>query len=214
MQYLKAFSVIVAITKNRGIGIQGQMGWRLKQEMQQFKITTSTTTHPTKQNAVIMGRKTWESLQGRALPSRINIIITRQPTFVQLKENCHAFGSLDTALEFLSKKKVDKIFVIGGGEIYAQALKHKMCTELLVTQLLEDRKSDTFFPAIPPVFECVFVSAVQTELDMIEKQAISYQYQRWLRVESNHVKMVNIVETIIRWCESCWTCLFGNMYAL
>ncbi len=77
----KAFALVVAATKSWGIGRQGVLPWRLPADMAFFRKLTSCTTDPNKRNAVIMGRKTWESipLKFKPLPQRTNIVLTSQP---------------------------------------------------------------------------------------------------------------------------------------
>jgi dihydrofolate reductase len=77
---LRRFSVVVGICKqNRGIGIDGKMPWRLRADMAYFKQVTRSTHDPLKRNAVIMGRKTWESIPSkfRPLDDRLNVVISR-----------------------------------------------------------------------------------------------------------------------------------------
>ena len=103
----------------RGIGCAGQLPWKLSGDMKYFKDLTSEVTASGCKNAVIMGRKTWESIPSkrRPLPDRINVVITRDSGY-QLPEGVLAAFSLDEALELLQQFKVERCFVIGGGEIY------------------------------------------------------------------------------------------------
>lgn len=78
---MKTFSLVVASTQKGGIGLNGNLPWKkIPGDMAFFRKVTSTTTDPTLQNAVIMGRKTWESIPSkfRPLPGRLNVILTRQ----------------------------------------------------------------------------------------------------------------------------------------
>ncbi|HEY6626612.1 MAG TPA: dihydrofolate reductase, partial [Ignavibacteriaceae bacterium] len=106
--------IIAAIARNGVIGkSNGEMPWHVKEEFQHFKKTTLGS-------AVIMGRKTFETL-GKPLKGRENIIITRNKDFkVDFDETklCH---SLEEALKYCESKKYEKVFIIGGGEIYRQA---------------------------------------------------------------------------------------------
>ena len=126
-------SIIVAISENHVIGRQGNMPWRLPDDLKRFKALT--TGH-----AVIMGRKTFDSI-GRPLPNRINIVITRD-------RNCTIDGviiahSLDEAFQQAAGN--DEIFIIGGGEIYQQAI--PLADRLYVTLVHTTVEGDTFFPA-------------------------------------------------------------------
>ncbi len=128
-------SIIVAMGKNRLIGGDNKLLWNIPGELKRFKEIT--TGHP-----IIMGRKTHESI-GRVLPNRTNIIITRDPDYKV--EGTIVVHSLEEALE---KAKAapgnDEIFVIGGGQIYAQAL--PLADRLYVTIVEGEYQGDTYFP--------------------------------------------------------------------
>jgi len=134
--------LIAAMARNRVIGRAGKLPWRLPAELQYFKSVTMG-------KPIIMGRKTFESI-GRPLPGRTNIIVTRQADFV-------AEGTL-TASDFIAAKArgeaiarddgVDEIMVIGGGEIYAQALPH--ADRIYLTEVQAEIGGDTVFPALDP----------------------------------------------------------------
>merc|ERR1719225_2033744 len=81
--------IVAACGKSLGIGLNGELPWRLKSEMKYFAETTSRTTDPDKINAVIMGRKTWESipLKFRPLKNRFNVVLSRQPNYLSDSEN-------------------------------------------------------------------------------------------------------------------------------
>ncbi len=89
-----------------------------------------------------MGRKTFESL-GRPLPNRTHLIITRNPEF-KAPEGHYAFHSVEDALIFCTKRQLEKLFVIGGGEIYKEAL--LLCDVLEITEVEASPEGDTFFP--------------------------------------------------------------------
>ena len=130
-----SISLIAAIAKNNTIGNNNQLLWKLPVDMKHFKETTSL--HP-----VIMGKKTFESI-GRLLPNRKNIIITRDPNYYF--EGAVVYNSLDEVLN-LFKNSEEEAFVIGGGEIYKQALPH--ASKLYITHVEKDFDGDTFFPEI------------------------------------------------------------------
>lgn len=140
-------SIIVAIDKNRAIGKQGKLPWRLSADLANFKRLTSG--HP-----IIMGRKTFDSI-GRPLPKRHNIVVTRDLSWwFKSDESFYTISSLDKAIEFsktlLSGQKSDvhdEIFIIGGGEIYKQTI--GLADKLYVTEVdAEISEADIFFPDI------------------------------------------------------------------
>jgi len=130
-------SAIVACSKNRAIGRENQIPWYLPADLKYFKKITSG-------HFVIMGRKTFESI-GRPLPNRTNIIITHQKNFKA--ENCILFNSFLDAIEYSKVHNQSEIFVIGGGEIYRQAL--AVCSKIYYTEVeTEIEDATTFFPVL------------------------------------------------------------------
>lgn len=158
---LKKFSIVVAAhVGSNGIGLGNQIPWRIKEDMAFFKSITSKTTTEGSVNAVIMGRKTWESLpeRFRPLPSRLNLILSRDPDIrskLSLPTGVYTSTSLNDALELLSNQnidsKVENIFVIGGGEIYNEALLSPLCSKVYFTEVHGSfpKGFDAFFPTIP-----------------------------------------------------------------
>jgi len=137
------FSIIVAVDNKNGIGINNQLPWQLKADMKWFKeITTAGQTD--RQNVVIMGRKTWDSIppKFRPLPNRINIVITRTPDQCQAP---HCATSFEEALQ-LAYQLGQKFFVIGGSSIYQLAFNHPDLENLFITEIDRDFKCDSFFP--------------------------------------------------------------------
>lgn len=128
-------SIIAAMARNGVIGRDGRLPWRLPADLRRFRELT--TGH-----AVIMGRKTYESI-GRPLPDRVNIVITGQPN--GLADGVLNAGSLAMALEMSGGE--DEVFIAGGGEIYTQAL--PFADRLYLTVLDADFNGDTLFPPIP-----------------------------------------------------------------
>ena len=128
--------LIAAVGRNGAIGKDGQMPWELKADLAHFRRTTMGCP-------VVMGRRTWDSLppRFRPLPGRRNIVVTRNPGWQA--EGAEAAGSLDAALARLAD--APRVFVIGGGELYAQALPR--ADLLVLTEIDADFDADTFFPA-------------------------------------------------------------------
>lgn len=116
---------------NRAIGLDGRMPWHLPGELKHFKEATMG-------KPIVMGRKTWESI-GRALPGRQNIIVTRNQSFSA--EGCDVAASLEEALEIACG---DEVMIIGGGQLYQQAL--PMACRILLTVVELEPEADTWFP--------------------------------------------------------------------
>lgn len=138
-------SIIAALgEKTRALGKNNQLLWRLPEDLKYFKQTTLG-------HAVIMGRKTYESI-GKPLPSRTNIVVTRTPTYKA--EGCKVVGSLDDALKYaqaLTNPGSPELFIIGGADIYAQALPK---ADRLYLTLVDDpgEGADVFFPEYEALF--------------------------------------------------------------
>ena len=133
-------SLIAAITPERVIGKRGGgMLWHIPEDMQHFKETT--TGH-----AVVMGRKTYETI-GKPLPNRTNIIITRDRNYSAL--GCIIAHSLEEAIEKAAllddrQTRYNEVFVMGGGEIYEQAI--GLADKLYLTLVHKSFKGDVYFP--------------------------------------------------------------------
>jgi dihydrofolate reductase len=132
-------TIVAAVARNGVIGRDGAVPWRLPEDMRRFRATT--TGH-----AVVMGRKTWDSLPDRfrPLPGRRNLVLTRDPEWAG--EGAESAGSLEEALSLV--RDAQEVFVIGGAEIYESALPH--ADELQLTEVDADYEGDTFFPAWDP----------------------------------------------------------------
>lgn len=128
--------IIVAHTQNRIIGRDNAMPWHLPRDLRYFK--QQTQGHP-----VIMGRKTYESL-GKALPHRANFVVSRQALDLP---DAQLAASLPDAID-LAGKLGDKIFIIGGAQIYAEALKQELVDTVLATLIHTTLEGDSFFPAL------------------------------------------------------------------
>lgn len=129
-------SLIAAVARNGAIGHHNQLLWRLPEDLAFFKRRTMGCP-------VVMGRKTFESI-GRPLPGRRNIVLTRDAAWqpAGAPSTVETFPSLATALQALAD--APKVFVIGGGQIYAEAL--PLADELVLTEVNRDFEADTFFP--------------------------------------------------------------------
>lgn len=161
------FSIVVATDKKLGIGKNNTLPWRLQGDLKFFKKLT-TEAPAGKQNAVIMGRKTWDSLPDRfkPLPGRLNIVVSRQRDLT-LPDDCHLVHSLDEALALCSSDaEIAEVFVIGGGEIFAQALEHKNLKRVHLTEIEEDFQCDRFFPAFEDHLDLHSESDTQFENDI------------------------------------------------
>ncbi len=133
---MSQISLIVARARNGVIGFQGKMPWHLPEDLAHFKRTTLG-------KPIVMGRKTWESI-GRPLPGRRNLVITRNPGYVA--PGAEIAPGLEAALALVAHEA--EAFVIGGGELYAQAM--PLAQRLYLTEIDADFEGDAFFPTPAP----------------------------------------------------------------
>lgn len=129
--------------------------WKLPGDMRYFKKLTSEAPAPGQVNAVLMGRATWESIPSkfRPLPGRVNCVLSRNPDY-PVPAGVHLASSLEDAVAQMQQvEEVGRLFVIGGGQIYQQALEQGLCDKVYYTEvsnLPADTKVDAFFPALSP----------------------------------------------------------------
>lgn len=135
---------VVAAAENGVIGRDGDLPWRIPSDLKHFKAKTLG-------RPMIMGRRTWASI-GRALPGRTTIVVTRDPGF--RAEGAEVAGSLDEAIArgraIAALDGVDGVAVVGGGEIYAQALPHCDRVELTQVKLSPPTEGAVLFPVLDP----------------------------------------------------------------
>ena len=127
----KTITLVAAMARNRAIGLDGDMPWHLPRELKHFKQVTMG-------HAVVMGRKTHESI-GRALPGRQNIVISRsRSSFFEGTEAAHSLQSA------VAMAHGDEVMIIGGGQIYAEAM--PIADRMILTLVDCEPGADTFFP--------------------------------------------------------------------
>lgn len=135
MLHGKKITLIAAMGRNRAIGKDGALPWHLPAELQHFKATTMG-------KAIVMGRRTWVSI-GRALPGRQNIVVTRNSGYEA--PGCDVAHSLEQAVRLAAS---DEVMIIGGGELYAEAL--PFADRMVLTLVECEPAADTWFPAWRP----------------------------------------------------------------
>lgn len=125
--------------RERGIGRNNDLMWHLPADMKFFKETTTG-------QIVVMGRKNWDSIpeKYRPLPNRENVVLTRNTDFTA--EGARVFHSLESCLNWYAGEEEKTVFIIGGGEIYRQALDLKCVDEMYITHVDAVYGADTFFP--------------------------------------------------------------------
>lgn len=192
----KMFSIIVAATSSsRGIGKNGDLPWKIAEDMKFFKDVTSKISSTSKRNAVIMGRKTWESIppKFRPLNGRLNVVLTRNKESVRealaLPDCVLTAGSLAEAMDILNGPEhsngIDEIFIIGGGTVYDEAVASPLCKRIYLTEVDMDVEGlDTFFPLIS-ASKFALVSRSQRLTDP-KNASIQYRFTTYDAIDSEN----------------------------
>lgn len=159
-------SLIVAASTNNVIGKNNELIWSLPNDMRFFKNTTWAMP-------VVMGRKTYESL-GKPLPGRLNIVITRQENWKP--ENTVVVHSLEAAIEAAALENYKEVFVIGGGEIFKEAM--PIADKIYLTRVDAELEGDAFFP---PIDRRQWTMVSEQSFPSDEKHAYAYHFQLWAK---------------------------------
>lgn len=159
-------SLIVAAATNNGIGKDNQLLWHLPKDLQFFKKITWAMP-------VVMGRKTFESLSGKPLQGRLNIVITRQKDWKP--EGIVVVHSLKDALFVAKSADYKEVFIAGGGEIYREAL--PIAHKVYLTRVQAEPEADTFFSPLSNDWQLVLDEPYPADA----KHAFAFTFQRWER---------------------------------
>lgn len=157
-------SIIVATANQNVIGGNNTLLWHISADLKRFKALT--TGH-----AVVMGRKTYESLPFKPLKGRTNIVISRSTTF----EGTVAAKTIDEALAEAKKTNDNEVFIIGGEEIYKQLLPH--ADKLYLTKVLHNFDGDAFFPEIGAEWRV----EEESEIFHDEQSGLDYQFINYVK---------------------------------
>lgn len=158
-------TLIAATSTNNALGKDNQLVWHLPEDFKRFKMLTS-------EHYIIMGRKTFESFP-KPLPNRTHVIITRQKDYIA-PEGCIVVSSIEEAIKVCPKN--EEVFIIGGGEIYKQAIDRADKVEL--TRVHTTVEADTFFPEINPTHWNLIFEEQHTK---DEKHAFDFTFQTYLK---------------------------------
>lgn len=197
---VKEMAAVVAVAaQTRGIGYKGDLPWKLPSDMRHFQKVTMETPESDNdtniQNAVLMGRKTWESIpeKFRPLKGRINVVLTRSPEAASFPKGVVVASSLEEATEKLNQLQetiVGEVFVIGGSQIYEQAMKSGLVNKVICTNVYdipESTKFDAFFPEMPAAeWDCNPFGTVDKENNAPQretdaKSGLTYEFMQYSR---------------------------------
>ncbi|NDV58025.1 dihydrofolate reductase [Bacteroides sp. 519] len=162
-------SLILAVSENNVIGHNNQMLWRLSNDLKRFKALT--TGH-----AIVMGRKTFESL-GRPLPGRKNIVITRNPDYEA--PGCEVVNSIDDAIKAAGND--NEVFIIGGGELYTQMW--EKADKLYLTQVHTTIEGETTVPNVSGYWQEIHRESFMAD----EKNEFNYTFIDYIKNDSESI---------------------------
>ena len=169
------YACVVAIDRARGIGRDNDLPWpKLPGDLGHFKRITCNTRVAAARNAVVMGRRTWDSVPAkyRPLAGRINVVVSRSADF---DDDAITARDLHGAIDAATAAGAESIYVVGGGQIYAEAVEDPRCVSLYITQLDAEFPCDAHFP----VFADRFVRATADQ--PLHEAGVSYTIERWDR---------------------------------
>lgn len=161
--------IIAAVDKKFGIGKNKTLPWDFKKDLKHFYNITTKTQDPKKENMLIMGNTTWESIpeKYRPLKKRKNAVLAWDPAYKV--EGAEVYGSIDEALESAGDD-IENIFFIGGGMVYKESMKHPKLTGVYLTHIDKEYDCDTFFPEIPEKF------SKATKLGSDNEEGVNLEY--------------------------------------
>jgi len=193
---MKNFSIILAIDEEKWLWRNGTLAWKIKEDMQHFKNITTKTKSKKKRNAVVMGRKTWESIpeKFRPLPHRLNCVLSSKfaSNPETIEDNALWFNSFKKCYEYLSKnKEIESIFIIGWSYLYNLVLESEHLENIYLTRVDGRFNCDVFFIGVPECFEIVTKSEKKNE------KWIWYQMFHYKKTKSSFLNLKKIATPAI-----------------
>lgn len=152
------YVIVAATCRGRGIGNRGSIPWRVPEDLRMFSAMTKGRGN----NAVVMGRTTWESLPKRPLPGRANIVLTRQSEY-KGGDGAIVLGSIDAVREHCEKRQYDTVWVAGGADVYEAFLLSGLVNRCAITFIDADHKCDTLFPQLGPGWALRMARPINTQ---------------------------------------------------
>ena len=156
--------LIVCVDNQNGIGLNNTLPWRCKNDLKQFKALTIGDNN---NNAIIMGKNTWESLPKKPLPNRLNIVLSKKYNCLTNKDFPYTYfcNSLEQVFQLhqIKNNELEECWIIGGESIYKQFINDKRVNNLYITHIDNSYNCDTFFPKIPPNFSLKAERNIQLE---------------------------------------------------
>lgn len=179
---MTVFNMIVACCENSGIGFRNVIPWFIRNDLKYFSQKTRGTTG---NNAIVMGRTTWETIPKRFLPGRKNIVLSKSLTQDDIPDKVRnritVLSSFQEMLDYFKEKDFEEVWIIGGTSIYEQFYEkyNILINKILITRIHKEYTCDVFFPDVSKDFS-VKKSDKITELDtyFVEKpESVEVEYQ-------------------------------------
>ncbi len=177
----KEISLILAVDNKNGLWKNWKLAWDIPEDIKYFQKITLKTKDKNKINAVLMWRKTWESIPSKFKPLiwRLNCILTKNKKLFSntlKKNNTKWYSSISTCIKDLEKNNnIEKIFVIGWAFFYNEILKYNCLKKIYITKVFWDFNCDIFFNWIPNSFE------LKSKSDMKKENNIKFNFEIWKR---------------------------------
>jgi dihydrofolate reductase / thymidylate synthase len=225
---MAATAIVAASASTRGIGFQNELPWTLKGDMRHFaKITkygsnkststkhqqqasspTSSLSSPTKMNAVVMGRHTWNSIpeKFRPLQGRTNVVLTKSPAALTVPDNVMVATSLQDAWQQLARRDdLGEIFVIGGSQVYQQALEENYVQKVILTSVdtPASMQFDTFFPELDEAKWKLQEKDEQDDDDeegssVMEEDGMTYRFLTYIKPNQEERQYLDLIRKILQ----------------
>jgi dihydrofolate reductase / thymidylate synthase len=194
----KQFAIVAAFTKNsRALGFKNDLPWpRIIEDMKRFTTITTQTVDPTKKNSVIMGRNSWDALPSKykPLPDRFNVILSRNQNIEG--PNYTTCRNLDEALSMLENRvDIENNFVIGGQQIYNEAILRPECQKLHLTEISQEFEADTYFPKIPEWYRAESCQIIRS--NKINADLFFIDYENMMDFSSDEGQYLNLLKRIL-----------------
>ena len=155
-----SINIIAAMSRNRVIGLNNKLPWNIPADLKQFKLLTNG-------GAVVMGRKTWDSLPIKPLPNRRNYILTKNNYHKTFPDGL-VLKDVDDVVNL--KKIYDNIWIIGGQAIYEEYINKSYINKIYLTEIEGEYEGDTFFPKLPSYF----IKTIQGPSKFYQKNALEF----------------------------------------
>jgi len=196
---MKQFDIILATDINGGIGKNNQLPWQIKEDMEYFKNKTSSVDLVGQMNVVIMGRNTFDSI-GKKLSNRINILISS--SYVQI-DDVKICKSLHDALNYtLTLDNINNIFVIGGGQLYAEAIQHPLVRYVYLTKINNDYNCNVCFNLNHLYNKNKFKLmnySTYTAYDITISKILNIKMYKYENIELGELQYLNLLENTIKY---------------